>query len=115
MCVLYSTVNVINFNVDLLLLQGVGQYSKSIKCVEDDMQKILKNVNELSGNGVSICTLRLSFRYLEVIKCTKCCFPVLALSLTLRTSFESENVLCLIILVGCSRQKSRFPLWRTQS
>ena len=66
-CVCYS-VNVINFkfNVNLLLLQGVGQYSKSIKCVEDDMQKILKNVNELSGNGVSICTLQLSFRSLQV-------------------------------------------------
>ena len=35
--------------VILLLFQGVGQYSKSIKSVEEDMQKILKNVNELTG------------------------------------------------------------------
>ena len=31
------------------LLQGVGQYTKAIKTVEEDIQKVLKNVNELSG------------------------------------------------------------------
>uniref|UniRef100_A0A2C9M2Z8 AAA+ ATPase domain-containing protein n=1 Tax=Biomphalaria glabrata TaxID=6526 RepID=A0A2C9M2Z8_BIOGL len=30
-------------------IQGVGQYTKAIKAVEEDIQNVLKNVNELSG------------------------------------------------------------------
>ena len=35
--------------VCLVHLQGVGQYTKAIKAVEEDIQNVLKNVNELSG------------------------------------------------------------------
>lgn len=31
------------------LLQGVGQYSKAIKSVEEDIQNGVKKVNELAG------------------------------------------------------------------
>lgn len=31
------------------LLQGQGQYHKSIKAIEDDIQKAIKQVNELTG------------------------------------------------------------------
>ena len=33
----------------LLFVQGAGMYSKSVKQTEDDIQAILKRVNELSG------------------------------------------------------------------
>lgn len=32
-----------------VFLQGVGQYSRSIKQVEEDIQNCLKKVNELTG------------------------------------------------------------------
>lgn len=32
-----------------LLLQGQGQYTKTIKTVEEDIQTIIKRVNELTG------------------------------------------------------------------
>nr|KAG5704734.1 hypothetical protein BaRGS_005190 [Batillaria attramentaria] len=40
--------------------RGVGQYTRSIKSCEEDSQKILKNVNELSGE-----------QPLQVARCTK--------------------------------------------
>jgi len=36
-------------DIALLKSYGVGQYTKAIKTVEEDIQKVLKNVNELSG------------------------------------------------------------------
>jgi len=35
----------------VLLFQGVGQYSRSIKQVEEDIQNGLKKVNELAGKN----------------------------------------------------------------
>lgn len=33
----------------LLIFQGQGQYTKSVKTVEDDIQTVIKRVNELTG------------------------------------------------------------------
>jgi 26S proteasome regulatory subunit T1 len=32
-----------------MLLQGQGQYTRSIKVVEEDIQAVIKRVNELTG------------------------------------------------------------------
>lgn len=37
------------FLTSLLRTQGQGQYHKSIKAIEDDIQKAIKQVNELTG------------------------------------------------------------------
>lgn len=36
-------------DIELLKTYGQGQYHKSIKTIEDDIQKAIKQVNELTG------------------------------------------------------------------
>jgi len=43
--------NFYHFLTVVLLFQGVGQYSRSIKQVEEDIQNGLKKVNELAGKN----------------------------------------------------------------
>ena len=35
------------------MFQGAGMYSRSIKAVEEDIQNVLKRVNELSGKKIN--------------------------------------------------------------
>lgn len=37
------------FTIIILVIQGQGQYTKSVKTVEDDIQTVIKRVNELTG------------------------------------------------------------------
>ena len=41
--------SIVSLSEPTCLLQGVGQYTNSIKTLETDIQECLKRVNELSG------------------------------------------------------------------